>query len=429
MEKVHLPINYLMSEISSLIKSIEEKMNCPRDFATTAIFAITSGAIGNRIQTNDGVYTNRLNINVCHVAPPGSNKTAPVSLLLKPLVAIHEEIAEQSRRERKEAENSKEDGSKPLPKVLFVSNPTPEAINKFLAYNPRGFLARRDELKGFIEDLSGRYNSGDGGVSDFLSMFTNESISIIRSGEEPLSIHQPYLTVMGGIQPSILKDVLGKKLLMGNGFNYCWLFVFPTVDISLERQHEGVDKSLLDFWNTFVRCLWNIDQMEFTFSKGAQKLLDDYYREIAEKKIAEKDGDTYMSEVRDKLFVYSQKWAGLANILHGDSVPLCMDKYVTHFAENKPCCSIIDEEAMAYTISCMKVFEYWAEKVHDKIIEDDKAKITLADAIRALNNYYPITNKSQFAQSCGITRELLYKYLPKAKDSLSKSLTTAKSTQ
>lgn len=67
MENVHLPIDYLMPEIKSLILSIEEKMNCPRDFATTAVFAIASGAIGNRIQTNDGVYKNRLNINVCQL--------------------------------------------------------------------------------------------------------------------------------------------------------------------------------------------------------------------------------------------------------------------------------------------------------------------------------------------------------------------------
>lgn len=416
MENLHLPIDYLMPEIKSLILSIEEKMNCPRDFATTAVFAIASGAIGNRIQTNDGVYKNRLNINVCHVAPPGSNKTAPVSLLLKPLVAIHDEIMMQSRMERKNFEASKGSDEKPLPKILFASNPTPEAINKFLAYNPRGIFVRRDELKGFIEDLSGRYNSGDGGVSDFLSTFTNESISIIRSGEEPLSIPQPYLSVMGGIQPSILKDVLGKKLLMGNGFNYRWLFVYPDIEVCLTRQHEGVDKKALEYWHTFVKCLWNIAPMEFTFSDAAQKLLDEYYRKIAEKKIEEKDCDTYMSEVRDKLFVYSQKWAGLANILHGDCVPFGLNRQDNRFVDGKPCETIISREAMKYAIDCMEVFEHWAERVHNKIEENDTTKITLADAIRVVNDFYPISNKSQFAQSCGMTRELLYKYLPKGKD-------------
>ena len=71
---------------------------------------------------------------------------------------------------------------------------------------------------------------------------------------------------------------------------------------------------------------------------------------------------------------------------------------------------------MKYAIDCMEVFEHWAERVHNKIEENDTTKITLADAIRVVNDFYPINNKSQFAQSCGMTRELLYKYLPRGKD-------------
>jgi predicted DNA-binding transcriptional regulator AlpA len=34
-----------------------------------------------------------------------------------------------------------------------------------------------------------------------------------------------------------------------------------------------------------------------------------------------------------------------------------------------------------------------------------------------LNRYHPILNKKQFAESCGMTREQLYKYLPKTTNS------------
>lgn len=137
---------------------------------------------------------------------------------------------------------------------------------------------------------------------------------------------------------------------------------------------------------------------------------------IAKKKIEEKDDDTYMSEVRDKLFVYSQKWAGLANIIHGDCIPFGLSKHDNRFVDGKPCESVISGEAMEYAIDCMNIFEHWAERVHGKIAETDTTKITLADAIRVVNDFYPISNKSQFAQSCGMTRELLYKYLPKVKE-------------
>lgn len=131
------------------------------------------------------------------------------------------------KEERRQWQDDKSNTEPPTPKILYVSNPTPEAINRTLAYNPHGLFARRDELMGFIEDLCGRYSTGSGGVPDFLSIFINESISIIRCGDDPLVIRSPYLTVIGGIQPALLQPVLGKPQLRYSGFHYRWLFVVP----------------------------------------------------------------------------------------------------------------------------------------------------------------------------------------------------------
>ena len=300
-----LPADYLMAEVSEIADIIAQVMDCSEDIVISTMFAVVSGAVGTKVSVFDGKYTNMLNINVCHVAPPGSNKTQPVSLLVKPLenISLQKHLAYKEEKQR--CLELKDTTNMPNPQILYVSNPTPEAINKMLAWNPHGLFARRDELVGFIEDLGGRYSNGSGGIPDFLSIFTNEHISIIRAGDEPLIIPKPYLTVVGGIQPGILPTILGKGQMINSGFNYRWLFVAPEIKVTLERSLTGIDPMVLDYWEQLIVKFHNIAPMTFTFDDEAQLLLNDYFREIRMKKC--EGNDVYMDEVRDKLFIYLEK--------------------------------------------------------------------------------------------------------------------------
>lgn len=250
-----LPTDYLLAEVEQLAYKIAHVLDCPLDIVISTMFAVVSGAVGTKVKVFDGKYTNMLNINVCHVAPPGSNKTQPVSLLVKPLeqISIRKNVAYKEELQR--CKELKETVDMPKPQILYVSNPTPEAINKMMAYNPHGLFARRDELAGFIDDLSGRYSNGSGGIPDFLSIFTNENISIIRVGEEPLIIPKPYLTVVGGIQPNVIGKFLGKENLIYSGLNYRWLFVVPEIRISIERNMHGLLQGDLDYWEMLIELM------------------------------------------------------------------------------------------------------------------------------------------------------------------------------
>ena len=70
-----LPADYLMAEVSEIADIIAQVMDCSEDIVISTMFAVVSGAVGTKVSVFDGKYTNMLNINVCHVAPPGSNKT------------------------------------------------------------------------------------------------------------------------------------------------------------------------------------------------------------------------------------------------------------------------------------------------------------------------------------------------------------------
>ncbi len=416
--KHRLPFDYFMPELQKLILTLQACMNCSMDIITSTVFAVISGAVGNVVAIREGIYTNRLNLNLCHVAPPGSNKTQPVSKLVKPLALISHEMLEDSKRERENCKEAKEQVAIPPFQILYISNPTPEAINKTLANNQRGLFVRRDELPGFIEDLQGRYSKGSG-IPDFLSYFSNEPITILRVGEQPLEVSNPYLTVVGGIQPGILPRVLGYQRLLDDGFTFRWLFCVPEIEVSLERSHEQIDDSLLDWWEVLVRRFHNMAPMAMTFDKDASKLLDGYHRRIAIQRI--NGADSYMCQVRDKLEIYVQKFAGLATLLHGECIDFFANKprflMSEHFVNDKPCEPVIKADAVEYAIRCMDVFEAWAEDVRDLIFNAQaKHDISLADAIKALNKFHPIINKKQFAESCGMAREQLYKYIGKEND-------------
>jgi hypothetical protein len=409
-----LPTDYLMEEFQEVADKLSSLMNCSEDIVISTMFAVVSGAVGSKVSVSDGVYTNRLNINVCHVAPPGSNKTQPVSVLSNPLQDISQELFMQYKEELKDCKARKDFDNMPKPQILYATSPTPEALVKYMAYNPRGIFARRDELSGFIDDLMGRYGSGSGGVPDFLSTFTNESISILRVQEDPLVVQKPYLTVVGGIQPGLLKDTFGNPKLVNSGFNYRWLFCYPKIMFSLERPHDPLPSELTDYWEMMVRRYYNMLPMKLTFNEEALKLLDDYYRTVQKK--AMDGGSDYDNEVRSKLLIYIEKWAALATLMHGEKVDFSFgqnkEAIGDRFVDGTPCLPVVSGEAMEYSVRCMDVFEQWHNKVHKVSLEDNNSKdITLAQAICKINSLHPIHDKRKFAESCGMRREFVYKCL------------------
>lgn len=59
-----------------------------------------------------------------------------------------------------------------------------------------------------------------------LSMFDSDTI-VNRKSDEPLLIKDPFMSIIGSIQPSVLVDTFGNDNMMNNGFNQRWLFCYP----------------------------------------------------------------------------------------------------------------------------------------------------------------------------------------------------------
>ena len=235
-----LPIYALRWEVQKIIEHYAEVFQCPRDFIISAVFGIVGTMCGRHVTIFDGKYRNHPNLWICHVAPSGYNKSSPIKALMQPM------NQEESRRYKEFREKFKEfkrntDEEEPTLNQLTVSDVTPEGLYKILdgrAESKDGLLLYRDEIKGFIDDMGRYHNSGE--VSNYLSIWDGTPFPVTRKTQPPMYIENPFLCIMGGIQPDVFSEAF-KRDLAGVGFVQRWLFAYPD-----EIQKALYSDSILD---------------------------------------------------------------------------------------------------------------------------------------------------------------------------------------
>ena len=178
---------------------------------------------------------------------------------------------------------------------MLLSDSTPEARNQVLSTSHNGILLYRDEIKGFLDDI-GRYNKS-GEVSQLLSVFDSDNIVINRKSDDTLLVEEPFMGVLGTIQPDVLADTFGNDLLMNNGFNQRWLFVYPDENPSAMYSEKSISKEVREAWSSYINALLDAD-----FKAGgcdtvyiideAKRLYIEYYNELQVKK--QSTDDSYM---------------------------------------------------------------------------------------------------------------------------------------
>lgn len=104
--------------------------------------------------------------------------------------------------------SSADPGAEPHMPRLAVSDATVEKLAVIMAGQPRGTLMARDELAGWLGNMS-RYSGG----SDrpfWLEAYGGRAFSVERMGRDPVYIDCLTIGVLGGIQPDRLRSLLMK---------------------------------------------------------------------------------------------------------------------------------------------------------------------------------------------------------------------------
>ena len=396
-----LPVDGLSPNATEMLRKVASSLQCPVDIALSAMFATVGVAMGKRVIIDDGKYRNYPCLWVCVVAPSGSNKSTPIRFFLQPLKdrdSYNYGVYREELRAYRQAGDDK--GDKPVFKQYVISDSTPEARNQVLSVNPNGILLYRDELKGMIDDFCRYAKSGE--LSQMLSMFDSDTIVVNRKSDEPLLIKDPFMSIIGSIQPSVLVDTLGNDNMMNNGFNQRWLFCYPESGMPEMYNDVSIPQSVISDWKDFI---YNLIMYDFSVMGGkiyirgeAKRVYIDYYNSLQIKKAG---ADDYLSSVYSKLQIHVIRWAGVAHILG-----------------NSPTSIDITPEEMEYSVRCMDYFERCALKVYRMLLEGrgNRHEVKSMGKEEMIANVYHCTSpvsQRAVADALGITKQYVSKCLKK----------------
>lgn len=244
------PVHVLPPSMRGLIESGSRAMAVPSEFIALPMLVLAGAVIGNAWEVElKGGWREGPNLYAAIVGDPGAKKTPSLKLALRGVHAIQSRLASEYRADKAafdeeyalwEKAPKASRGEPPRPpkfKHLWTSDSTTEALAEMLS-EAKGLVLFRDELVGWVKSMDA-YRSGGKGADrqHYLSMWSRSPIKIDRkSRPDPIVVDRPCLSVVGGIQPDVLPDLIDNAK-RDDGFIDRLLFAYP--DLGVDRWTDG----------------------------------------------------------------------------------------------------------------------------------------------------------------------------------------------
>lgn len=363
-----MPFDYelLPDLLRRRVEDVADRMQCPPDFPAVALMVMLSSLVGRRCgiapkRADDWVVIPNLWGMV--IGRPGIMKSPALTDIMKPLQVLQarqidvynsakadfeagklvateaERVAKDSIRKLLKNGNSGaahelaqgaigQDQDEPVCRRYLVNDSTVEKLGEILNQNPHGVLLFRDELNGFFRTLERQGHEADRAF--YLECWNGDnSFTYDRIGRGTLHIAGACLSILGGIQPGPIVDIV--RGLRGSGddglLQRFQLAVWPdvggdwrNVDRAPDRGAREAVQSLIERFDRLpeVRRGPNSDPFEdgampvLRFGEDAQRLFD-IWRERLEQRLR---GDTDHAMVEAHLSKYRSLVPSLALLIH-----------------------------------------------------------------------------------------------------------------
>jgi len=260
------------------------------------------------------------------VGETGSGKSHIISTLTKPLKDLqgehsiryqHQMEAYQSalRQYKKRKDEDAEEPSPPKPTSLYCSNYTLEAVAQILGNQPdRGLLVNPDELAVFLKSMDA-YRRGRGADrAHWLNFYNGDAMKVDRKNSDQIFARYTSVSVIGGIQPSILQKIWQEDSEFGDGLwsRFAWVKVplVPEPDTESDIP-EDLAKELRQILLTVYRRLQNLPPMKCVLDDEGRRLWDEWKKEINDAIRSEPN-----EQIRACLPKVKERAARIALILH-----------------------------------------------------------------------------------------------------------------
>lgn len=239
-------LDLLPGAFNAFVQDAAERMQCPADFIAASLVVASAAALGNRVviapKARDTGWLVPVTLWGAIVARPGMMKTPAISMSLRPLRVLEQEMQEDHKLrlrgyeveklrydvERKNFETKIKKGDsvqaddmpiepeQPTSERLIANDTTVQKLAMLCSTSPRGILTFRDELTGLLETLGAEgheadrafYLEGWGGLNAY---------QVDRVGRESDQIKTLNLLMFGGIQPGKLQNYIRSATRAGAG--------------------------------------------------------------------------------------------------------------------------------------------------------------------------------------------------------------------
>lgn len=236
------PMAALPDAFGPWVRDVSERMHCPPDFVAVPLLVAAASLVARHVGIRPQQRTDwieRGNLWALIVGRPGIMKSPAMSQALAPMDRLEARAAEafnaQAAQHQAEAMAGKlraeagvkaaraklkkdggadvlallagdEEGAEPVRRRYVVNDLTYEKLGEILAANPDGVLSVRDEMRGLFLSLA-REESAPA-RSFYLQAWSGGSYTFDRIGRGTVTVDDARLSIIGGIQPGPLSDLV-----------------------------------------------------------------------------------------------------------------------------------------------------------------------------------------------------------------------------
>ena len=281
-ESIPFPDEIFPDPIRHIIDSTKVCLNFPADYICPALIFASSIALGNAlaVEIKKG-WTEKAIFYMAIVGEPGTNKSSCLEFAIEPLRKIDRDNLKTYKKKLKQYEATKNDPDKAIEQPVYgqivLSDITVEGFLKQHLNTPRGLAIYADELMGFVKSFS-RYRSGND-EEVWTQLFTGVPIIVNRLHSDSFSVSSPFVGIIGGVQPGMLRKFADGKT--ESGFIYRWLFAYPDKRTFSRFQDDEIDDETLSRWNIIIDTIrkirYNGRTTVIRFSPEAYDLYKQWY--------------------------------------------------------------------------------------------------------------------------------------------------------
>ena len=421
------PIDVFPKPIQDYILECNETLDSSIDYMGCSMLWLISVIVGNSIQIEvKKGWNETATIWLAVVGKAGLGKTPSIHNIIKPLLSANNKeiknyIKQLEKYEYYESLNKKEKEAheeihKPK-KCQFIANDiTIEALVELHQENPNSVGVFKDELAGWFKDMN-KYREGSD-LEFWLSTWSGKAISLNRKTAKSAFVDKPLVSVLGGIQPSILNSFYTEDN-KDNGFMDRMLLSYPDLSIDnwndKEMNYDTIQwyyDSIISFYETIKYKVVEFDEEGDIKPKTAvipndsKKEWIRVFNEYSSIQNSDEENE-YMKSMLPKQKSYLPRFALLVNTLD------------SFFDETHKSNALeISKESILKAEKLSKYFIAMAKKIKVNTIEVNEMKTIITNNKSKSNKekylelikINPDANKKEIAELLGVSLRTLFRY-------------------